>query len=74
MKYFDVDKIENDIEELKTELRKILITDQSYFVRLTGVSKQHIHRFVHTGQAMSLERLIHIYKCIQGDGNGMDKC
>ena len=74
MKYFDINTIEKNIEELKTELIKEMSANQSYYVKLTGISKQQINRFVHTGEALSLKKMIHIYKAIQAVENGMDKC
>lgn len=73
MKIFNIDQIESDLEEFKQALRDEMVNNQTYYERLTGISKQHINYFVHGKRGFSMDKLKHIYKCIQGDKNGMDK-
>ena len=65
MKYFDVDKIEKEIEEIKEELIKVMVEDQSKYVRITGVSKQHISGMINGRQTFNLSRMFYVYRKIR---------
>ena len=67
MREYDIDFLENELESFKEDLRQVLKSDQQYYVNLTGISKQHISFFINKDRGMSLNKLKHIYKCIQAD-------
>jgi hypothetical protein len=72
MREFNIDLIKKsgeEIKELAAELRKELSKRQSYYVKLTGISKQHINYFIHSEKGFSIDKLIYIYECIQADDN-----
>jgi DNA-binding transcriptional regulator YdaS (Cro superfamily) len=69
MKIFDTKKIERSLEDLKElseELKKEIATNQSYYGKLTGISRQHLNSFIHGKSNFSVKKLLYIYKIIQG--------
>jgi hemerythrin superfamily protein len=67
MKEYDIDFLESELESFKEDLRQVLKSNPQHYVKLTGISKQHISYFINKDRGMSLEKLKHIYKCIQAD-------
>ena len=69
MREYDIDFIEAELENFKEDLRQVLKSNPMYYVKLTGISKQHISFFINKDRGMSLPKLKHIYKKIQEDDN-----
>jgi hypothetical protein len=71
MRIYDIDHIESELESLKEDLREVIRTNPMYYSKLSGITKQHCNYFIHNKRGMSLEKLKHLYNCIQAD---MNKC
>jgi hypothetical protein len=68
---YDIDFLESELESLKNDIRDVVKTNPAYYVKLTGVSKQHLSYLIHNQRGMSLPKMKHVYQCIQAD---MNKC
>jgi len=68
---YDIDFIEAELENFKEDLRQVLKSNPMYYVKLTGISKQHISFFINNKRGMKLDKLKKLYLCIQAD---MNKC
>lgn len=81
MKYYDIKKLEQNQEIMKDlfyDVVEEVSTNQSYYARLAGFSRQYVHQLIKSDyesatKHIDAKRLIHLYKCIYLDQSGVKR-